>query len=659
MPFKSFHFLKYIILCVFAVLTVNAFSQTRLPAIIGSNMVLQQQENAPIWGWDTPGQDISVSTSWLDKVQRTTTNSSGKWMVYLPTPAAGGPHTVIISGSEKIELENVLIGEVWLCSGQSNMEMPLQGWDGQPITGSKKAIDAADHPEIRLFTVTRATSFEPLDDCEGSWAECSPETVPTFSASGYFFGLELYQKLGVPVGLIHSSWGGTPSEAWTSSDYIAKVPFFQSSPGNTNAKEYRQEKLDAYEIVQNKWLRSLGFVPDSKESPKWTLAGFEVKDWISIDVPEKWENTKLGKYRGMVEMRVDFKVPRKMVGKALKLELGPIDEIDITWLNGVIVGTHPNPSSWNTPRVYDIPEGLTKKGKNTLAVKVGNTNGAGGIYGNPDQLRIYPVDDQDSFKEIKGKWFARKSKAFGEIVPMPWCNNCAEPNTPTTLYNGMISPLIPFSLKGAIWYQGESNRYDGKLYGTIFPNMINNWRDKWGQGDFPFYYVQIAPYTYRDELSTGLLREAQQNTMLLPATGMAVTMDIGDMRTIHPPDKENVGKRLAYWALARDYDMDIPFSGPIYKENRIEGDKIRIVFDYTDDGLKIEGGNLKHILIAGRDQKFVEARARIDGETLVVYSPDVKAPVAVRFGWGSTDETNLFNKAGLPAGPFRTDRWDD
>ena len=659
MPFRSFPLLKLIMACVVAISASNVQSQTRLPAIIGSNMVLQQQENVPVWGWDTHGQDISVSASWLDEIQRTTTNSSGKWMVYLPTPTAGGPYTITILGSEKIELENVLIGEVWLCSGQSNMEMPLQGWDGQPITGSKKAIDAADHPEIRLFTVTRTSSYEPLDDCDGAWAECSPETVPTFSASGYFFGLELYQTLGVPVGLIHSSWGGTPSEAWTSSDYIAKVPFFQSSPGKTDAKEYRQKKLDAHKIVQNRWLRSLGFLPDSDESPKWTLTGFEAKDWISIDVPEKWKNTKLGSYRGMVEMRVDFKVSRKMAGKALKLELGPIDEIDITWLNGVKVGTHPNPYSWDTPRVYDIPEGLTKKGKNTLAVKVGNTNGAGGIYGNPNQLRIYPVDDPDSFKKIKGQWFARKSKLFGELVPMPWCDNCTENNTPTTLYNGMINPLIPYSIKGAIWYQGESNRYDGKLYGTIFPNMINNWRDKWEQGDFPFYYVQIAPFTYRDELSTGLLREAQQNAMLLPATGMAVTMDIGDMVTIHPPDKESVGKRLAYWALARDYDMDISFSGPIYKENRIEGDKIRIVFDYVDDGLKIEGGNLKHILIAGRDRKFVEARARIDGETLIVYSPDVKSPVAVRFGWGSTDETNLFNKAGLPAGPFRTDRWDD
>jgi sialate O-acetylesterase len=361
----------------------------------------------------------------------------------------------------------------------------------------------------------------------------------------------------------------------------------------------------------------------------------------------------------MAELRVEFKVPGKLAGKALTLELGPIDEIDIAWVNGVKVGSQPNPYGWNTPRVYDIPMGLVKKGKNTLAIQIGNTSGAGGIYGDPEKIRISNKDNPEEYKLIKGNWLFRKSKSYGDVVAMPWCNNCGEPNTPTTLYNGMINPLIPYRIKGAIWYQGESNRYDGKLYGTIFPNMINNWRDSWGQDDFSFYYVQIAPYTYRDVLSTGLLREAQQNAMLLPATGMVVTMDIGDLRTIHPPDKESIGKRLAYWALAKDYNMDIPFSGPIYKESKIEGDKIRIVFDYTDDGLKIEGDNLKHILIAGRDQKFVEARARIEGKSLIVYSPDVKSPVAVRFGWGSTDETNLFNKAGLPAGPFRTDRWDD
>ncbi len=658
MLFRSFLFHKLTLVCLFAFLAIGVQSQTRLPAIIGSNMVLQQLEDVPLWGWDTPGQSISVSVSWYDKLIKTTTNKQGKWKLQVPTPAAGGPYEIGITGSAKIKLENILIGEVWLCSGQSNMEMPLKGWSGQPVTGSEEAIASANYPEIRLFTVTRKTSYEPVDDCEGSWAECSSETAPDFSAAGYFFGLELYKELGIPVGLIHSSWGGTPAEAWTSEEYIGQIPFFQSSPGKINPKEYRQKKLDAYELVQNEWLSSLGFLPDAETSPEWVLPDYQDKNWEKITVPAKWENTILGNYIGMAEFRVEFKVPGKLAGKALVLELGPIDEIDITWINGVKVGSQPNPYNWITPRVYKVPVGIVKKGKNTLAVQIGNTSGAGGIFGDPEQIRMYEKGNPEEYTLIKGNWVFRKSKSYGEVVAMPWCDNCGEPNTPTTLYNGMINPLIPYRIKGAIWYQGESNRYDGALYGKIFPNMINNWRDSWEQ-DFSFYYVQIAPYTYRDALSTGLLREAQQNAMLLPATGMVVTMDIGDMVTIHPPNKEDVGKRLAYWTLAKDYKKDIPFSGPLYKESRIEGDKIRIVFDHADEGLKTDGKELKHFLIAGRDQKFVQAIAKIDGTTVLVSSPDVKSPVSVRFGWGSTDETNLFNKAGLPAGPFRTDRWQD
>jgi sialate O-acetylesterase len=510
-----------------------------------------------------------------------------------------------------------------------------------------------------LFTVARKTSYEPLEDCRGSWTECSPETISNFSATAYFFGLELFKELGVPVGLIHSSWGGTPAEAWTSNEFIRRIPYFQTSPGECDPPVIRQKKLDAHEIIQNEWLESLGFIPDDENPPAWVLPDFEDKWWEEIKVPAKWENTRLGKYLGMAEFRLKFKVPRKWKSKELIIELGPVDEIDITWVNGVNIGSHPNPWSWNTPRIYTIPEGVVKKGKNTLAIQVGNTSGAGGIFGDPDQLRIYPKDDRESFRLIKGEWVARKSLSYGEIVPMPYCHNCGESGTPTTLYNGMIKPLIPFRIKGAIWYQGESNRMDGLLYNKIFPNMINCWRNDWKQGDFPFYYVQIAPYTYSDEFSTGQLKEAQQNAMMLSNTGMVTTGDVGDMITIHPPDKESVGKRLAYWALAKEYGKDVAFSGPIYSEYRIEGDKIRIIFDYAGYELVKKGDSLTHFQIAGRNREFVPAQAVIDGNTVLVSSPDISDPAAVRFGWGSTDETNLFNRAGLPAGPFRTDRWNE
>jgi len=651
---------KILLVCLVLISAQSVNSQTRLPAIIGSNMVLQQQVVVPVWGWDNPGQQITLKTSWGNHVFITRCSEEGYWKIPVQTTQAGNePQWIKIVGSEEILLENILIGEVWLCSGQSNMEMPVKGWDGQPIIGSEEAISSANYPDIRLFTVARKTSYDPLDDCEGSWDMCSPETVPDFSATGYFFGLEIYEELGIPIGLIHSSWGGTPAEAWTSSEYINQIPYFQTKPGECIPPVFRQVKLDAYQIVQDEWLSSLGFLPDDKNPPKWVLPEYEDKYWEKIKVPAKWEDTRLGRYTGLVEFRSKFKAPRKWLGKTVIIELGPIDEIDITWVNGLNIGSHPNPYSWNTPRIYEIPAGILRRGKNTLAVQVGNTSGAGGIFGSADQLKIYPKGEESVFRILKSKWLARKSQSYGEVVEMPYCHNCGEPGTPTTLYNGMINPLIPFRIKGAIWYQGESNRMDGLLYNQIFPNMINCWRNNWNQGDFPFYYVQIAPYTYRDDFNTGHLKEAQQNALFLSNTGMVTTGDIGDLVTIHPPDKKSVGKRLAFWALAKDYGKDIYYSGPLFREYRIEGNKIRIIFDYACDGLKIEGNGLKHIQIAGRDRIFKKALAKIEGETLVVFSPDVKAPVAVRFGWGSTDQTSLFNIAGLPAGPFRTDRWDD
>ncbi len=298
-----------------------------------------------------------------------------------------------------------------------------------------------------------------------------------------------------------------------------------------------------------------------------------------------------------------------------------------------------------------------KPGKNLIAVQVANTSGLGGINGNAEKLKLYPKGTKIFKASLSGKWKYRKGSELSGVKAIPYCNNCSEPQTPTTLYNGMIAPLIPFRIKGAIWYQGESNRYDGKLYADIFPNMIENWRNDWGQGNFPFYFVQIAPYSYRDELSTGLLREAQLHSMKTPNTGMVVTMDIGSLTTIHPPDKKTVGQRLATWALVKDYGFsNIYYSGPIYKSWRKENDKIRIFFDYTCGGLKAEGGELKHFMIAGPDMKFVPAKAVIDKNTVLVFSDELENPVAVRFGWGHTDQTNLFNSARLPASPFRTDK---
>lgn len=652
------------LLLVFCALSLApcAFTQVSLPAVIGSHMVLQQQSDAPLWGWAKPGEQISIKTSWNGQSVTTVAGADGKWMVKVKTPDAGGPFTIEIKGKNKIILDDILIGEVWLCSGQSNMEMPLRGWPeyNGPIEGSAEAISAANHPTMRLFTVKRATSFVPVDTCTGQWLACTPESVRDFSATGYFFGLQLSQKLNVPVGLVFSSWGGTAAEAWTSSEYIRKIPKFATSPGICDPDLFYKTAIGNYNKEQEKWVKSIGFGV-SDPGPEWTLSSSSGSGWLDIRVPAEWATTLIGTYNGIVEYQLTFKVPKGWINKTTVIELGPIDEIDVTWVNGKLIGSHLNPADWATARVYEIPAGTLKQGDNILALRVANTSGLGGINGKDKDVKIRLQKTKSGSHSLAGTWKARKVQSFETLPPLPDCINCDYPNTPTMLYNGMIKPIIPFAIKGAIWYQGESNRYDGLLYRKIFTGMIENWRHDWNQGDFPFYFVQIAPYTYRDNYSTGLLREAQEYAMKkLPNTGMVVTMDIGNLKNIHPGNKFDVGKRLANWALAKDYGfINTAYSGPIYQSMQNQNNKIIIYFDYASGGLTSFGNELKHFQIAGSDRIFKPATAMIDGKSVIVFSDEVKEPVAVRFGWNSTDVTNLFNVLGLPAAPFRTDNWDD
>jgi len=637
-----------------------AFAQVSLPAVIGSHMVLQQKSDVPLWGWSKPGENISITTSWDGNSVKTIAGADGKWMLKVKTPEAGGPYKIEIQGKNKINLEDILIGEVWLCSGQSNMEMPLRGWPNGPIEGSAEAIAAANHPTMRLFTVKRATSFVPVDTCTGKWLVCTPESAKDFSATGYFFGLHLSEKLNVPVGLVFSSWGGTAAEAWTSNEYISKIPKFTTSPGICDPQQFYQSAIEKYNLEQQKWLKSIGFAV-SDQGPEWTQSAASGPGWSDLKVPAEWGTTPIGTFTGIVEYQLTFQVTKGWIKKATVIELGPIDEMDVTWLNGMLIGSHQNPADWATSRVYEIPAGTLKEGQNILALRVANTSGLGGINGKDKAVQIRLKKSKSGGHSLAGTWKARKAQSFDKLPMMPDCVHCNYPNTPTMLYNGMIKPLIPFAIKGAIWYQGESNRYDGLLYRSIFTGMIENWRHDWNQGDFPFYFVQIAPYTYQDDYSTGLLREAQEYAMKkLPNTGMAVTMDIGNLKNIHPGNKVDVGNRLANWALAKDYGLiNIAYSGPIYQSMQPAADKIIIHFNYASGGLTSFGDELKYFQIAGSDRVFKPAIATINGLSVIVYSPDVKQPVAVRFGWNSTDVTNLFNVLGLPAAPFRTDTWSE
>ncbi|MCF7957705.1 MAG: sialate O-acetylesterase [Phycisphaerae bacterium] len=507
-------------------LPLLAHADVKLPAVINANMVLQQQTDAPLWGWAEPDEKITVTANWPDSLpQKTTADAKGQWQIKLTTPSYGGPYTVTITGNNTITLNNVLIGEVWLCSGQSNMAMTVSR-----CQNGLAEVAIADFPQIRLFKVARAVSNTPQDDCQGNWQACSPEAIADFSGTAYFFGRTLHQNLNVPIGLIQSAWGGTAVEAWTARSYFDKLP-----------------NID---VVLNRW----------KDTKAWS------------DQDKKNEKVRYE--------------------KAL--------------------------TQWKQ------------------AAKKARTNN----------------------EKIPGK-------------PSPKTEPLKSQNYPSNLYNAMINPLAPFALRGAIWYQGEANSRSGipGLYKDQLTALITNWRERWGRGDFPFYYVQLP--NYRDPQKNPsefmanspnagwmIVREDMLKTLDVPNTGMAVTIDIGEAKNIHPKNKQDVGRRLALWALAKDYGKDIVYSGPIYRSISFVNDKVIINFDHVGSGLTFTGDALKTFAIAGEDKKFVRANARLFRNAVIVSSDQVKKPVAVRYAWAvNPNDSNLYNKEGLPASPFRTDNW--
>ncbi|MEP2775956.1 MAG: sialate O-acetylesterase [Luteolibacter sp.] len=481
------HWFRFLLLPLL-VLGANAEQSLKLSGLIRDNMVLQRETEAPIWGWAEAGEKVEVTGSWDKKSIAALADADGKWTAILKTPKAGGPFEIRVKGvAKEIDLKNVLSGEVWICGGQSNMQWKMRGFGLEQFADDVKK---ADYPEIRLCTLPQILALEPQDDTNAPWQVCNPQTVLNFSAVGYFFGSQLHQELGVPIGLISSNMGGSAAEAWISEGTLReKFPIFSGT-------------LDTY---------------------------------------------------------------------------------------------------------------ATKAGKSGAVVKRG----------------------------------APEFKGFGN-------------QSPALLYNGMIAPLAPFAMKGVIWYQGESNVKEPMQYRSLFPAVIEEWRSQWKQGDFPFYFVQIAPFLYKgNPYPAALLREAQTMALSVPETGMAVTMDIGEANNIHPKEKKPVGERLARLALARTYGQsELVDSGPMFREFKVEGDKIRLGFDHVGGGLTTNDEKpLTHFTIAGDDKVFHPADATFDRDTILVSSAKVRDPKAVRFGWGNTDDTNFVNEEGLPSPSFRTDDW--
>ena len=512
-----------------------------------------------------------------------------------------------------------------------------------------------DNANIRLFYVPKNMSMKPLDNTkEASWQLCNQESAGSFSAIGYYFGRNLEKELNVPIGLINSNWGGTDIETWISletmyadKDYKATIDKIKSLDLDQLQKETEQN--------QKKWQNAID-AEDPGIVNKWYQTSLDITGWEKMKLPQTWEGAGLPSLDGVVWFRKEFNVPAADAAKEAVINLGPIDDSDETYLNGVKIGKTEN--RYDAPRVYKVPAGSLKAGLNVISIKVIDTGGGGGLWGMDNQVFI---EAGNTVVNLAGDWYYK----VGLNLPAP--KDVASPNSyPSLLYNGMINPIVNYPIKGAIWYQGENNAGNYMKYRSLFPAMINDWRAKWNTGDFTFLFVQLANYMEPPQTpqqsSWAGLREAQTMTLSVPNTGMAVIIDIGEAKDIHPRNKDDVGYRLALAALKKTYGKDVVFSGPIFKSMEVDGDKVIIDFDQIGKGLvaKDKYGYLKSFAVAGADKKFVWARAVIseDNKQVVVSSETVRNPVAVRYAWADNpDDANLYNAEGLPASPFRTDEW--
>ncbi|HEY3265737.1 MAG TPA: sialate O-acetylesterase [Armatimonadota bacterium] len=626
-----------------------------LSPMFTDNMVLQRGIKTPIWGWANPGDAVSVAVQ--GKTAKAKAGPDGKWLAKVGPLTAGGPVEVSVAGPQAVVLHNVLVGDVWICSGQSNMEMGILN-----LTNAEQEVANATDSDLRLFTVPHKVSTEPQEVVVGGpWEVCSPETIRHgtwggFSAAAYFFGRELRRAVGVPIGLVHTSWGGTPAESWTSGPTLAKkLPEF--APAVANVATLNEQRLHPGPSFADRvaaWWKEND--PGSKASPGWQDPATDTSTWKTMALPGAWETKGYADFDGVMWFRRTVTVPDTLLDKAATLHLGPIDDWDTTWVNGVEVG---GKQSYDAQRDYKLPDGLLKPGENTIVVRVLDGQGDGGFTGRPSDMRL----DVEGLPSIPlfGDWQYRIGVAMKDAKPLPQSLDDS-PYLVSSLYNGMIAPVLPYGIKGAIWYQGEANADRAYQYRTLLPVMINDWRSHWNQGAFPFFIVQLANFMKTQpepaDSQWAELREAQTMTAAhTPKTGIAMAIDIGDANDIHPKNKQEVGRRLGLSAERIAYGMDVPDSGPVYRGLKIDGGKAIISFTKTDGGLTAKGDKLTGFQIAGADRKWFWADAEIAGNTVAVSSPSVPQPVAVRYAWADNPVCNLYNGAGLPAGPFRTDDW--
>ena len=635
-----------------AVLFFSLQSQADIsPSLLFSDhMVIQRDAEVPVWGLAEKREKITVEFN--GQSVQTRADKNGKWMLKLAPLEAGGPYKLTIKGnkSESVIIDDVLIGDVWICSGQSNME-----WVVKNSNNADEEMTTASDKMIRHYKVPKAIATTVKDKLPGGeWQVTSPETVGDFTAVGYFFARDLRKKLNVPIGLLNTSWGGTVVETWISAGAVSTIPEYAKSVSNMTSLNLEEENAKKLAELKEK----LGSFPDKDpglqgDNALWAATDLdESKGWEEMELPQLWDQVELPGLDGIVWYRKTIELSEADANNDYILELAKIDDSDITWVNGKEVGK--TIGAYNDLRKYKIVSGILNPGKNVITIRVEDTGGGGGVYGDPEAMKL---KSSTKIFDLAGNWKYKIGE--GKIA------FSQSPNSyPTLLYNSMVNPIIPYAMKGVIWYQGESNAGRAYEYRTLFTMLINNWREKWGIGDFPFLWVQLAnfqaPVEKPADSDWAELREAQSMTLSLPNTGEAVIIDIGEADDIHPRNKQDVGLRLSLAAQKIAYGKDVVYSGPAFKDMKVDGNEVRISFDHVGSGLKVKDkyGYINGFAVAGSDHTFYWAKAKLDGDEVVLFSDEVKNPEAVRYGWANNpDDLNLYNKEGLPAKPFRTDEW--
>jgi sialate O-acetylesterase len=624
-------------------------AQIKLPGIFGDHMVLQRDQPVAVWGWSSPGEKLTLT--FHQQIKETHADKTGKWRITLDSEPAGGPYELSLKGSNSLLLRDIMVGEVWICSGQSNMEFSLK-----LAKNAAAEIKEADYPGIRHIKIPNRVSEMPEDDISPArWETCSPSTAGNFTAVGYFFARELVKRLHVAVGLVNSSWGGTMVETWTSRGAFQNSPEFNAMIASVPAEDLRPlvEKRHQLLLDQIKLLQK--DINDTLPEYDWKNPGYNASGWPKISVARIWENQNLGlkELDGVVWYRREVVLGSQDTEKSFLLSLGKIDDNDSTFVNGSLVGVTRN---YAENRQYTVAPGIFKSGNNIIAVRVEDTGGGGGFY--DDSAGVYLKAGEKPISLADG-WHFRIA-AYLNMGPGFGPNDY-----PCLLFNAMIHPLIPFTIRGALWYQGEANAERAHQYRMAFPLMITDWRSQWGEGNFPFYFVQLASWNADHGNSErgsawAELREAQTMTLHLPATGMSVTTDIGESGDIHPKNKQDVGWRLAAIALHHVYGQNIEYSGPVLDSVQRVGNRMVLGFTHDGSGLMTPDkyGYVRGFEISGVDRQFHYAKAFIEHNKVVVYSEAVKEPISVRYNWADdAGDGNLFNGAGFPAPPFRTDQW--